>query len=287
MTFEIIGKTVDRRTSANVLYCKCSINEYLDLVGDNFEGYSIQRKRENHKAYQRLKNDLIDGALLPSITLALKPDLVAGAKALINTSNTSSLAEYINKRGQADILDGLQRTYLIKDLKDEGIKFPDDQEVLIEYWLEDDISKLIYRMIVLNAGQKVMSMRHQIELLFMSLKGLISEEIRDIEIFLEKEGARRTSPTKYSLSILASAYQAFLTRNTELDKNDLVSDALVKDTVLDASEEEHTSKFHDFIYYFKKVKVFDQLAWHYDGSEANDDRLEALLANRGIPPQIN
>ncbi|MEP3714845.1 MAG: hypothetical protein ABJM70_21915, partial [Ekhidna sp.] len=153
-------------------------------------------------------------------------------------------------------------------------------EVLIEYWLENDISKLIYRMIVLNAGQKAMSMRHQIELLFMSLKGIIAEQIVDIEIFLEKETARRTSPNKYSLSVVASAYQAFLTRSTELDKNDLVSNALVKDTVMDATEEEHTHKFNEFIHYFKKIKVIDELSWGYYSNMTNDNRL-AELAARG------
>lgn len=261
MAFNIMGQTTDHRTQAKVLYCKCSINDYLQIVGDDFENFSIQRKRETHKAYKRLKEDLKQGALLPSITLALKPHLVE--EALTKIEDLSALSQFINKGNLADILDGLQRTYLIKDLVSEGHAFPDDQEVLIEYWMEGDISRLIYRMIVLNAGQKAMSMRHQIELLFMSLKETISEEISDIDIFVEREGTRRTLPNKYSLGVIASSYQAFLTRSTEIDKNNLVSSALIKDTVMDASEEEHTAKFSLFIEYFRKVKNIDRLAWNY------------------------
>lgn len=79
MAFNILGKTQDHRTKTHVIYCKCSINDYLNIIGGDFEHFSIQRKRENHKAYRRLKEDLKNGALLPSITLALKHSLVINA----------------------------------------------------------------------------------------------------------------------------------------------------------------------------------------------------------------
>lgn len=274
MTFSVLGQTTDHRTKAKVLYCKCSINDYLKLVGDDFENFTIQRKRESHKAYKRLKDDLKGGALLPSITLALKPHLVDDALALLD--DQKELVKFLDQGNLADILDGLQRTYLIKDLVNEGHEFPNDQEVLLEYWIEGEISRLIYRMIVLNAGQKAMSMRHQIELLFMSLKETICKEIQGIEIFVEKDGARRTLPNKYSLGVIASAYQAFLTRSTEIEKNDLVSSALVKDTVMDASEDEHTAKFSEFINYFKVVKEIDALAWQYYEELYDDDTYKEL-----------
>ncbi len=274
MAFNIIGQTTDHRTQAKVLYCKCSINDYLKIVGEDFENFSIQRKRETHKAYKRLKDDLKEGALLPSITLALKPHLVPKALELID--DNLALTEYINEKNIADILDGLQRTYLIKDLVNEDHEFPEDQEVLLEYWIEGEISRLIYRMIVLNAGQKAMSIRHQIELLFMSLKETISEEIQGIDIFVEKDGARRTLPNKYSLGVIASAYQAFLTRSTEIDKDDLVSNALIKETVMDASEDEHTAKFSEFIDYFKSVKQIDAIAWDYYEGLYDDGRFKEL-----------
>ena len=175
--------------------------------------------------------------------------------------------EFLSQPSKVDILDGLQRTYLIKDLVDEGHVFPDEQEVLLEYWFEESMSRLIYRMIVLNAGQKAMSMRHQVELLFMSLKETISSEIDGIEIFSERDNSRRTQPNKYSLGILASAYQAFLTRSTEIDKNDVISSTLIKDTVMDSSEEEHAEKFDQFIKYFNIVKDIDAQLWaHYDST---------------------
>ncbi|OBU15008.1 hypothetical protein AYY19_18130 [Photobacterium aquimaris] len=265
MSFDILGTTLDCRTKANVIYCKCTINEYLKIVGGDFENFSIQRKRENHKAYKRLKDDLRDGALLPSITLAVKHHLVTEIQEIIKSNDNVKLKEFMYKENQVDILDGLQRTYIISDLKSEGHDFPENQEVLLEFWVEQDMSRLIYRMIVLNAGQKAMSMRHQVELLFLSLKKTIEDEIVGIEIFVERDNIRRTQSQKYSLSVIASAYQAFLMRSTELDKNNVISKALVKETVMDASEKEHTEKFNKFIELFKRFKTIDQKVWvHYE-----------------------
>lgn len=176
MTLTILGVTRDMRTTTPVVYAKMSIDTYLKIVGEDFENFSIQRRRETHKAYQRLKNDLKEGALLPAISLAAKPAGVAELIPLLaegeTTGNWVKLQEKLLAGGVVDILDGLQRTYILHDIKEEGHDFLEGQELLAEFWLEEDLKNLIYRIIVLNAGQKPMSMRHQIELLFMSLKSL-------------------------------------------------------------------------------------------------------------------
>ena len=76
MQVKIIGQAKDLRTNTDILYAQLSIQDYLCLVGDNFDDYEPQRKREQYKAYERMKVDIKDGALLPSITLAVKPELV-------------------------------------------------------------------------------------------------------------------------------------------------------------------------------------------------------------------
>jgi hypothetical protein len=280
MTFSVLGKTIDLRTNANVIYCKCSITKYLEIVGNDFENFSIQRKKESHKAYKRLKEDLREGALLPSITLSVKHHEVENVLESIN--HADELIRKLSTVGVVDILDGLQRTYIIKELVDEGFVFPDKQEVLLEYWLEADMGRLIYRMIVLNAGQKAMSMRHQVELLFMSLKETISEEIDDVEIYIEKNNKKRTLSNKYSLGVVASAYQAFITRSTEIDKNDVVSNALINDNVMDASEEEHTRKFNEFISYFKIFKRIDSKIWTYYSNNYDDNKYNNLKQLKAI-----
>lgn len=256
MSITILGTTKDIRTGANVIYAQMPVNKYLEMIGNDFADYFIQRRKEKHKAYQRMKADIKEGALLPSITLAVKPNKVLGINDKIG--DKKSLETLLLEPGVADILDGLQRTYILHDLKSEGHLFFEEQNILVEYWLEGDLKRLIYRMIVLNAGQKPMSMRHQIELLFMSLNDIITENLEDVEIMFERDSTRRTSAKKYSLKAIAMAYQVFLTGTTEV-KNDVIINELLSDDELDSNEEELVSKFSEFLKYFNYYTQIDKL----------------------------
>ena len=262
MEITVIGLARDLRTNTPVVYGQMSINDYLDVVGEEFENFTIQRRRETHKAYERLKLDIRGGALLPSITLALKPDRVAAIIPLFELAeqpggDKGPLSEALSTKGQVDILDGLQRTYIINDLKGEGHRFVPGQKILVEFWLEQSLEKLIYRIIVLNAGQKPMSIRHQIELLFMSLRASIQKEIPDLEIYTERDNTRRTRARKFSLSAVVSAYQAFITSSPELHKDNIIANQLLASNALDSSEQEISHQFDVFIRYLGKFADLD------------------------------
>lgn len=251
MDIRVLGLARDLRTNTPVVYAQLPIEDYLEVVGEEFGNFTIQRRRENHKAYQRLKVDIAGGALLPSITLAVKPDKVGTIIPLFeqaeqNVAVYQDLAKALSTKGQVDILDGLQRTYIISDLKKDGIEFVPGQKIHVEFWLESDIDKLIYRIIILNAGQKPMSIRHQIELLFMSLKTSIEKQIPGLDIYTERENTRRTRAKKFALSAIVSAYQAFITGSAELQKGNVIAKELLDSNALDATEEEITGQFEDF-----------------------------------------
>lgn len=287
MTFKVLGKTIDLKSGAHVVYCQASPDDYLDIVGNNFGEFSIQRKRETHKAYKRLKADIQDGSLLPSITLSVKHHLVAKIQAEID--NPEALGKLLSEEGVVDILDGLQRTYILSDLKKENIEFKEGQTLLLEFWLESEISKLIYRMIVLNSGQKAMSMRHQVELLFLSLQGTIIENVPGIEIIREKDSKRRTQPNKYSLNNIASSYHAFITASHETDKENLVAQRLIDEDAFDSSEQELTTQFQEYIFYLNKFYELDQLCWerYSNPNIENDvDASEEEIANNQLKQEI-
>lgn len=271
MPLKILGTAEDLRTETPVVYAQIPISEFLDLVGSEFETFTIQRRREKHKAYERMKRDLAAGALLPSITLAVKPERVDLIKPAVEQRNDSMLAELLAEPGGVNILDGLQRTYIIKDLIEERIKFHSSQTLHLEFWLEGNIDHLVYRIIVLNAGQKPMSMRHQVELLFTTLKHRIEQQIPDLSIYTEKDQTRRRRPRKYALDRLASAYQSFLTRSPEVSKENIVAQQLVESEALDASEQQLTSQFNDFIRLLQRYsKLDDEICRLYD--EQNEDQ---------------
>lgn len=258
--FKVIGKARDLKSNTDVVYCQVSPEKYLKIVGNDFQNFELQRKKENHKGYGRLKKDIQEGALLPSITLAVKHDLVG--KIVHHIDDDEKLEQSLScESGIVDILDGLQRTYILKELQESNFEFKDGQTLLLEYWLEADLKNIVYRMIVLNSGQKAMSMRHQIDLLFATTKQTIQESVNGIILFTERDEARRTSPNKYPLSNIAAAYYSFLKGSPEQDSENIVNDQIRNNEIFESSKEKINEDFDTFIEILNKFKVIDGLAW--------------------------
>ena len=272
--FKILGKAKDLKSNTDIIYCQVSPDKYLNIIGGDFQDFELQRKKENHKGYDRLRKDIEEGALLPSITLAVKHDLVADI--VKNIDDDKKLEDSLSAEGGVvDILDGLQRTYILRELKENSHEFKDGQTLLLEYWLESDLKNIVYRMIVLNSGQKAMSMRHQIDLLFATTKQTLQESVPGVELFTERDGARRTSANKYPLSNIAAAYYAFLKGSPEQDSENIVNDQIRNNEIFESSKEKINEDFETFIDIFKKFKIIDGLAWqlYQDEPQSNDGHI--------------
>lgn len=257
MDIVILGSTRDNRTNTPVLYATMPIPDYLELVGEEFHQFFIQRGRQKHKAYKRMKEDIKQGALLPTITLAVPPEkveaMVPGGRL---PETLDGLRDMICRERAAYILDGLQRTFILHDLQEEGHVFLASQRLHAEFWLEPRIENLIYRIIVLNAGQKPMSMRHQVELLFITLRERLQTEL-NVEILTERDGNRRTQARKYSLDRIAAAYHAFLGQSPEVGKDNIVASSLRDAEILDSTEKELTEAYEEFRDYLDMFAKLD------------------------------
>ena len=161
--FKILHRLEDKRVNANTLLGVMTIEDYLSIVEDSIsqDDYLLQRGRETRRkaVFDRLRQDLKKGTVSPSISIASKKDISPDQKQLeLNEEDVY-------------ILDGLQRTYALIDIKKElenndteKGKFL-ERELRFEIWLYKSVESLLYKMIVLNTGQTRMSMRHQIEIL--------------------------------------------------------------------------------------------------------------------------
>ncbi len=254
---EILGKQLDLRTHAPVIYAQCSINDYLKVVGDKFFDFSIQRRREKFSAYSQMKEDIVNGTLLPTITLAVSIDKVPFVMEAYRSGSTDAVREALISALPLNILDGLQRTYILRDLFDSGHLFPPNQTVHLEIRAEPDLRHLIYRIIVLNAGQKPMSMRHQIEILSLSLKDVLEREIPGLELVPEVDGGRRTKARKFALDRVSSAYHAFIIKSPEIEKQNLVAQRLSEESILHQEISQFGEQFLEFIDVFKKYCLID------------------------------
>ena len=258
MGLQILGLTTDLRTQTPVVYAQTPITEYLNIIGEDFDEFALQRRREKHKAYDRMRQDITNGALLPAITLAVKPDRVPPLLAAFHSKDFASLQSALSKQGQTHILDGLQRTYIISDLVRDNCEFKPGQTLLLEIWLEKEVKHLSYRMIILNAGQKPMSMRHQIEILFATIRTDIEARIPGIELYTARDETRRRKAKKYALDRIAVAYQCFLSASSETDRKNIVAQNLIDEEILDSTEDELSIRFDQFLNVLKVYSDIDE-----------------------------
>ena len=258
---KIIGYNTDSRTDTYVIYALIKIKDYLDFVGEDFDEFGIQRKRETHKGYARLKNDIKSGAVIPPITLASKPEDVKNYSALLRGQNTQKLESLLNKNPKVYILDGLQRTHIIKDIREEGFKFKDDQNLLLEFWFEEDMGNLIYRLIVLNSGQKPMSMRHQVELLFMTMQDKLKKDIAGLIMYNERDKLSRDSAMKFPFDRIVSGYYSFLNESPEVNKGKLITEKLDSGKVVTDHEMVLLERYEEYTKYLTKYLQIDREAY--------------------------
>lgn len=175
---EVLSVIYDGLLDANNVLVEMTVGEYLDIGLKILDKNQYQRKRVSRSSsiYSLLGNDLKRLCTIPTIVLALTDE---GQKDVLKPGLASEEAKAVLNTQSLIILDGLQRTYTIRDtIKEVGSDLFDleevDKEKLINHKLRIEIycglskTGILYRMLTLNTGQTPMSRRHEIEILYSS-----------------------------------------------------------------------------------------------------------------------
>ena len=250
MQFEVVGIDYDNRIQNFMVSARADYEWYLAKTHGSEENLAIQRDIiRGSKPYKNLRADLNLGCILPTIVLAIREidESVLGkydkSDGFIRASreDLDSLQEAISAGtpDHFDIVDGLQRTNALRQTFEE---FEDDspardsflqRSLRLEIWVNIAFFPLAYRMLLLNAGQRPMSMKHQIDI----LSGGLAEDLQDlegIEIFRLKDHKRRVRAGQFHLSTLAQAFQAWMQRSPNVDRTNLVVETMVVDEALES-----------------------------------------------------
>ena len=165
---EILSKPIlDRKINSYNVMTQMSISEYYELVKESVKKNELQRPRvrSSKSIYANLKEDLRAGCIIPPIVLSLYSEQD------VAKLSVEELKKFINdNREHVFILDGLQRTYTIQDLLSESQDSNDTNTIIrVEIYLGLNREGVLYRMLTLNTGQTPMSLRHQIEIIYLDL----------------------------------------------------------------------------------------------------------------------
>lgn len=232
---KIIDIIRDNRIAATSVLLDMTFAEYQRLAEGAEQNLDIQRRIvRGFKPYEQLRKDLRDGCLIPPPVLATKQGI------LPDPSQQDSFVAGLEQLSPEHvyIVDGLQRTNAINQVIDA---FEDtdseaaflNRHLRVEVWPDISLKALTYRMILLNAGQKPMSLRHQLEVVSSALCDHLKSELgSQISIYREKETDRRSGPAEYRFSLIASSFQAFVQKSPHIDlRNEVVAELNTMDAL--------------------------------------------------------
>jgi hypothetical protein len=200
-----------------VLSGHCSYAHALEKLHPLIGRFEAQRKIQSQTFYERLRRDIIQGCIMPPITVAIVADDPNFAE------HGFDFQRYINSHlDNGYILDGMQRLHNLSIVStEEG--FDPNRKVYLSVVIAAKKDMLLYRMITLNNGQKPMSPRHQIEVL---TQELFDFEDLEMEVQTEKERSERIVRGAFNLADISKGYLAFLTDNLHNDNNRIIAEKM-------------------------------------------------------------
>lgn len=250
MRFQILD--VKREGASSCYLVKATLQEYLAALPSDYNSYGVQRSIVSNIYLDRMINTVLDKAHIPSITLvSTAGDLAGGAfldsdfkildglqrthrlKVISDTKdlflkrvmNDSELGDFQIRRkyreelvamgSSGNILLAIKKFFEEKG-EDELERCFSDVSQWFEIWVDLTPSEEIKKMLMLNAGHKPVSIKHQLELLFLNILPMMSEiKIGQISILRDKDiSAASFSKIRklgeYQFSQLISALVSFV-----------------------------------------------------------------------------
>lgn len=215
----LLSKIYDGRVNCDNLLLEMTIGEYLKFAEAALGQNEFQRRRVkgSKTVYALLKEDLLKGCVIPPLVLSVAAQV------------TENIEEFLeNQKEHLLILDGLQRTNTIIDVRNELVAKSDDlalgklNQIPLRIELYCGINRIgvLYRMLTLNTGQTPMSLRQQIEMLYLDFTKISGTGIKLIR---EVDGVSVVDKDQYNFKEVVEGFSSFLERDElPFDRADLL-----------------------------------------------------------------
>lgn len=177
----------------------------------------FQRKLQDKKFYEKLERDIVEGCIMPSITIAFVD------KTITAKSNKDDIINFFDKNYKKSfVLDGIQRLNTLKRVSNSN-DINLEKKLYLNIVYSDSVDKLLYRMITLNNGQKPMTPRHQVEVM---MANVFDFNELGIEVQTEKERAIKIKMNSFNKSDLVQAYLAYMANSPMVDNKKIIQDKM-------------------------------------------------------------
>lgn len=240
----------------------CSGNTSYQYAIESFypriDKYYAQRKNLDEKFYQKLQRDIIDGCIMPPITLAL---ILEDIEKLKDYPIDELKKLFIENIENLYILDGIQRLNTLNRayIENENIG---KLKIYFNLLISDSEDRLLYRMITLNNGQKPMSARHQIEILAYKM---FDFEGVGISIQSEKQRSKKIIKGSFNKDDIIKGYIAYLSRSVNIDNQKIIEskmDELIAEKIIESNVTQSDENFKEVISLIERfIEDTELLKW--------------------------
>jgi len=271
---EIKSVISDRKVEAKSILIEIEIGQYLELGETLVRSNPFQRKRVrgSKTVYSLLKSDILEGCVIPPIVLAYTKH---GGD--FENAPNSALK---NDQEHFSLLDGLQRTYTLLDLRSEISQDPEKLNEFLARRIRCEVYQginrlgILYRMLTLNTGQTAMSLRHQVEIMYLDF---LAVPIEKITLLREVNGGKARSVSAYNFKEMIDGFNAFIERSeSPLDRGDILDNISSLESLENLSKKNRNSDlFREFVKswdrFILKVNDLDLKLPDGDHDQPDDD----------------
>ena len=246
--------------------CNASVvmtnKEYIEIAKDIIDENEFQRKKVISSTIKKtLKEDIKQKCTIPSIVLGIKAEKLPAHFDFKTYADDTSLLEHIKEKNLI-ILDGLQRTYVLLELKSEDPAGEWlDQSVRCEIYIGLEKLGILYRMLTLNTGQTTMSTRHLLEILYFDY---LDSNIEGLKLILDKDEMQIKDPlTEYKFKEVIEGYNSFIEgKEVPIERPDILSNIETINNLAKTSDQKEGFKAF-LLLYNKLLTKLSQLYKHF------------------------
>lgn len=201
----------DSKVQGKSWLVKMKIGDYLEMI--DLTSNPFQRSLLSLSFYKKLINDLLEDAVIPPISVVypvkdfnpnIEFDITKKFIILDGLQRTNCLLECLRKINKAE--QDFSGTIVFKT-EDEFKQ----KEIYVEIWEELNLKNILYKMVVLNTGQKKMDYSHQLDILNTKMYEKLKEEDINVISKLDKE-SQRSKEWNFNLSTVTEGLVSFVNR---------------------------------------------------------------------------
>lgn len=249
MELKIISLLNDNRVNCLSVLAEMKVSEYLNNIDadSKLSGQRDVLKTSSAIAIRkRMIEDLKSGAVIPPIVLGLIVDTPTAA----TLSDELQIIDLINLNIGSEnlsIIDGMQRTESLRQAVLSNSKI-NDRIFRVEFWIANNVSSLIYRMLVLNTGQVPWTVRRQIEIIHKPLIKEVIKSVPGIKLNEIDDNTRRTNSGEYPANSIIELYMVYGARKESVDTKEKLADDFNRLDIINMSgDNEYTKHFYQAI----------------------------------------